>query len=137
MVSIRFQPVKVNFSLKSSEKKLLDAIDKAGVSWSSSFMAMSRVYPPPKPQASYRRTYTLHDSWTMAKGGRGTNEMWWEVRVTAIDPSGFHYTNKVIGDTQAPMHAATGWKKLSDQAAADEPRFAKLMQEALNKWAGS
>jgi hypothetical protein len=136
MVVVRFKVTKPTFSQKFSSTRLIKEVKAAGAKWAGNLIATGRVYPPPKAGSRYRRTYTLHDSWNWHQGESGNNLMWWEVEVTATDPYGFHYTNKVIGDTQDPMHAATGWQKFSDQAKESEADFVRLMDAAFDKWAG-
>jgi hypothetical protein len=131
-----FKAIKLNFSQIYNSKALFKAIDNVGMRWASDLMAVARVYPPPKPSGYYVRTYTLHDKWTYGRGKSTSNSLLWFTGVTAVDPKGFRYAQRVIGPHQMADYANTGWRKLHDVALTTQSKFTKDMQVVFNKWAG-
>jgi hypothetical protein len=108
----------------------LEAVSKQ---WAEEFIAVIKVYPPPKKNGSYVRTGRLGANWRPAQR-REYNKLITYVVNAVRDPlTGAYYMQRVQGISQIPMHKRTGWMNvwgaMRKFGSAD---FKKRVQKAMD-----
>jgi len=115
---------------KTMERYIIAALDGAA----DLLLEEIKPYPPKPPDSRYRRTMTLHDSWTK-KVGRSRLMALLGGNLKAVVGSNVKYAPYVQDrDEQAWMHKGR-WKTAQDVAETKAQEVKDHIERALARWA--